>query len=364
MEYRINERTGDRISVLGFGTSYISEPGEKIAVETVRRAYEGGINYYDLATAHRNTFPYFGKALSDVRRNVMYQVHFGADYSDGEYGWSTDGEVIRRNVDYMLKALGTDYIDYGFIHCIDEISDWQSYKNSGALRYLMELKEQGTVRHLGLSSHTPATVQYVMDEVEIDMLMFSVNPGYDYQMGEYAKGSVDERSEIYRRCQTEKVGISVMKPFSGGQMLNASISPFGKALSQYQCMQYALDRPGVLTVLPGMSSVSEVEHMLGFFDATDEERDYSVIGSFSPADAVGKCVYCNHCKPCPQGIDVGLVNKYYDLAAGGDSMAADHYRTLEHSADDCIVCGHCNSRCPFGVDQISRMKEIARYFAE
>ncbi len=154
---------------------------------------------------------------------------------------------------------------------------------------------------------------------------------------------MEERAAIYRRCEAEGIGIAVMKPFSGGQLLDASLSPFGRALTQYQCMQYVLDRPGVLTVLPGMNSVQQAEHLLGFFSASEQERDYSMIGSFSPADAVGKCVYCNHCKPCPVGIDVGLVNKYYDLARNGDSMAAEHYHGLELGAGDCIglVCLRC-----------------------
>lgn len=361
MEYRTNKRTGDRISTLGFGTSYIAQAKEADAVATIRRAYEGGVNYFDLATAEGRTFPYFGTALGDVRKNVMYQVHFGA-YHTGTYGWTTDGEAIRRSIDWQLTQLHTDYIDYGFIHCIDELSDWEEYQDNGAYDYLLQLKQQGVVRHIGLSSHTPATIQRVLDEAPVDMLMFSVNPGYDYQKGEYAKGSVEERAAIYRRCEAEGIGIAVMKPFSGGQLLDASLSPFGRALTQYQCMQYALDRPGVLTVLPGMSSVAQAEHLLGFFNASQQERDYSMIGSFSPADAVGKCVYCNHCKPCPMGIDVGLVNKYYDLARNGDSMAAEHYRGLEQGAGDCVQCGHCNSRCPFRVDQMARMQEIAAYF--
>ncbi|MCM1154421.1 MAG: aldo/keto reductase [Roseburia sp.] len=362
MEYRINHRTGDKISVLGFGTSYIAEAPEKEAVATIQRAYEGGVNYYDLATADGRTFGYFGTAFAEVRNEVFYQIHFGADYSSGTYGWSTDRATIEKGVDWQLQQLKTDYIDYGFIHCLDEASDWQAYQRNGAFDYLMRMKEQGIVKHIGLSSHTPSTIQKVLDDVPVDMLMFSVNPGYDYQKGEYAKGSVDERAAVYRRCEAEGIGISVMKPFSGGQMLDAAVSPFGKALTQYQCMQYALDRPGVLTVLPGMSSIAQVEHLLGFFTAAQEEKDYSVIGSFSPAEAVGKCVYCNHCKPCPVGLDIGIINKYYDLAKNGDSMAAQHYHNLELKADACKKCGHCESRCPFHVKQESRMKEIAAYF--
>ena len=153
-----------------------------------------------------------------------------------------------------------------------------------------------------------------------------------------------------------------MKPFSGGQLLDSSLSPFGKALTAYQCLQYALDRPGVLTVLPGASNFKELKNILGFLSASDEEKDYSVIGTFSPADAVGKCVYCNHCRPCPVGIDIGLVNKYYDLSKNGDTLADEHYRGLSLNAGDCIHCGRCDGRCPFGVKQSERMKEIAEYF--
>ena len=153
-----------------------------------------------------------------------------------------------------------------------------------------------------------------------------------------------------------------MKPFSGGQLLDAKQSPFGQALTQYQCIRYALDKPGVLTVLPGVSDTADVERLLGYCDADEDACDYSVIGSFAPPQADGKCVYCNHCKPCPAGIDVGLVNKYFDLARMGDALADEHYRTLEKNASDCIGCGHCDDRCPFGVVQSERMQEIHAYF--
>ncbi len=136
-----------------------------------------------MATEEGQTFPYFGTALGSVRKNVFYQIHFGADYASGTYGWSTDGETIRRSIEWQLAKLKTDYIDYGFIHCIDEMADWKQYRKNGALAYLMQMKEQGVVKHIGLSSHTPTTIQKVLDEVSVDMLMFSVNPGYDYQKG-------------------------------------------------------------------------------------------------------------------------------------------------------------------------------------
>ena len=364
MEYRIHPKTGDKISIIGLGTGPIFEAPEKEGVAALSYAYENGINYADFATAGAKTFTYAGKAFESVRKDMFYQVHFGADYETGEYGWTTDLETVKRQVDWQLKELRTDYIDYGFIHCLDELSDWEAYRKNGVLDYLLEMKKAGVVHHIGLSSHTPELINTILDSGLVEQLMFSINPGYDYQQGEFAKGSAGERMELYRRCEALGIGISVMKPYSGGQLLDEKTSPFGKALTKYQCIQYALDKPGVLTVLPGVRDLSDVKELLGFLDAAPEEKDYSVIGTFTPKDITGTCVYCNHCRPCPVGLNIGLINKYYDLAVIGDSLARDHYEKLDRKASDCISCGHCDRRCPFKVAQSERMKDIAKYFGK
>ena len=364
MEYRINRRTGDAVSIIGMGTSSLPESQEDEAVATLRMAYEQGINYYDLATADSRCFALFGAAFADVRSKVRYQIHFGAIYAEGKsYAWSLNLDKIKRSIAWQLEELKTDYIDYGFIHCLDEEQDWQTYQKNGVLRYLEELKRQNIVHHLGFSTHNPVTANHILDTNLMDMMMFSINAGYDYQHGEFARGSALARMELYQRCEAMGVGISVMKPFSGGQLLQDKTSPFGRALTSYQCIQYVLDKPGVLTVLPGIRNRMELQNILGFFDAAPEERDYSLISTLTPKDMDGRCVYCNHCQPCPSGLDVGLINKYYDLARAGDELAVDHYKHLILHADACNRCGHCNRRCPFHVDQVARMKEIDAYFA-
>lgn len=179
-----------------------------------------------------------------------------------------------------------------------------------------------------------------------------------------AIGSDGERQKLYRRCEKEGVGISVMKPFNAGQLLDARQSPFHKAVTTAQCIQYALDKPGVLTVLGGPGNVTQLKEILSYLDTTEQERDYSMISTLTPDDSVGKCVYCKHCHPCPAGLDIGLINKYYDLAMQGDTLAKEHYLTLAKTAADCIGCGHCNRRCPFEVKQVERMKKIKEYFGK
>ena len=246
MEYRVHPKTGDKIGVIGLGTGPIFETPEKEGVATLTYAHEQGVNYVDFATAGARTFQYAGEAFAQVRREMLYQVHFGANYQTGEYGWTTDLETVKRQVDWQLSALKTDYIDFGFIHCLDSASDWAQYQENGVLDYLLEMKKAGVVRHIGLSSHTPELAQTILDTGLVDQLMFSINPAYDYQHGEFGIGSASERMRLYRRCEAEGIGISVMKPYSAGQLLQDSTSPFKKALTKVQCIQYALDKPGVL----------------------------------------------------------------------------------------------------------------------
>ena len=364
MEYRKLPHGDEMISVIGMGTSVVGEASAKNVTETVSYALEHGINYFDMAGGHASIFPGMGEDLRGRRKEAMLQVHFGADYTSGEYGWNLSLDGVKKSVDWQLKNLKTDYIDFGFMHCLDENGDLDTYIRNGVLDFLKGMKEQGVVMHIGLSTHSPMLANRVLDMGLIDMMMFSINPMYDYGQGDYSIGSGSERYKLYTRCEKEGVGISVMKPFNAGQLLDAAKSPFHQALTPAQCIQYALDRPGVITVMQGAGNVDELKANLRYLEATPEERDYSVIGSFTPDETRGKCVYCKHCHPCPAGLDIGLINKYYDLSKLGDVLAKEHYLTLEKTATDCIACGHCNSRCPFSVDQMGRMQEIKGYFGK
>ena len=358
MEYRKLPHGEEMISVIGMGSSVVGEQKEADIIRTVEYALDAGVNYFDMAGGHATIFPAYGKVMAKRRKEAMMQVHFGADYTTGEYGWTISLNKVKESIDWQLENLQTDYIDVGFIHCLDEESDLHTYEKNGILNYIMDLRSQGVVKYIGLSTNK------VLDMNILDMMMFSINPMYDFGQGDFAIGGTNERLDLYRRCEKEGVGISVMKPFNAGQLLDAAKSPFHQALTPAQCIQYALDKPGVLTVLGGPGNVEQLKEILTYLDTTEEERDYSVIGSFTPDDSVGKCVYCRHCHPCPKGLDIALINKYYDLSLQGDILAKEHYLTLEKTASDCIACGHCNKRCPFKVQQQKRMETIREYFGK
>ena len=157
-----------------------------------------------------------------------------------------------------------------------------------------------------------------------------------------------------------------MKTLGGGKLLKPEHTPFARPLSVHQCIHYALSRPGVSSALIGCQTSDEVLNTMQYFELDDSEKDYAEILGTIRNDFKGNCVYCNHCQPCPAGIDIATVNKYLDIArldlANIPPSIRSHYLSLIRNGEDCINCGSCESRCPFSVQIINNMMEAERIF--
>ena len=196
------------------------------------------------------------------------------------------------------------------------------------------------------------------------MILFSINPAFDMRPATddldsmfegYDKDSLSgidsERAEFYQLCEQNDIGITVMKGFFGGRLLNKEQSPFGVAFTPAQLIHYSLTRPGVSSILCGYDTKEQVDEAVAYESATDDEKDYaSVIASAPLHSYSGQCTYCGHCKPCPKDIDIAMVNKFYDLASAGDSVpesVLEHYKALGHLASECIGCKSCEASTAF-----------------
>ena len=210
--------------------------------------------------------------------------------------------------------------------------------------------------------------------------MFSVNPCYDLQPASedveeiWAAKSYEgkltnmdpDRQRLYETCQRLGVGITVMKCFGGGDLLDAKLSPAGAALTVNQCIHYALTRPAVATVLVGAHSKEQFLKSLAYEDATEAERDYAAaFAKFPKISWSGHCMYCSHCAPCPQKIDIASVTKFLHLTEAQKSVpetVREHYAVLPHHAGECVQCGVCETRCPFEVDVRANMRKAKEVF--
>ena len=176
------------------------------------------------------------------------------------------------------------------------------------------------------------------------------------------------RARLYEMCARLGVGITVMKAFGGGDLLKAEQSLAGIALTADQCIAYALDRPAVSCVFAGAHTLEELKSSLNFANATEEEKDYArVLATFPRISWKGHCMYCGHCSPCPEHINVAEVTRFLNLALAQDDVpetVEEHYLALKATGSDCVECGVCETRCPFEVEIRQNMKKAVELFGK
>ena len=380
MRYRELGRTGIKVSEIGMGCEgFVDQSYEKIR-EFVDAMETGGVNCIDLYTPNPQVRSHLGKALGGRREKFVLQAHLCTIWKEGQYKRTREIHEVREGFTDQLRRLGTDYAEIGMIHYVDSLADWEAVRDGEVMAYARELKAAGVIKSIGMSSHNPAAALEAVASGLIDVLMFSVNPCYDllpanedveslWDEKNYEKPLVNmdpDRQALYEACQRAGVGITVMKAFGGGDLLSMELSPAGKALTRFQCLHYALTRPGVASVMAGARSVEELKTCISYEDAPEEEKDYaSAFASLPKISWEGHCMYCGHCAPCTKGIDVASVTKFLNLAkaqGGVPETVREHYALLSATAKACVECGACEKRFHFGVPVIEIMMQAREIF--
>lgn len=382
MNYRTLGLTGLRVSEVGLGCEQIMEQDSQASVEVLNAAIKAGVNYFDLFSPHPSMRDAFGIAMEGRREKFILQAHLCSAWIDGQYKRTREIEEVRAAFVDLLTRLHTDYVDVGMIHYIDGKEDFDQVFQGPVLAYAKELKAAGTVRFLGMSTHNPRIATMAAETGLIDVIMFSCNPAYDilppsedintlfdgasYEALDPVSHTDPERKELYSLCESMGVALTVMKPFAGEALLNSKVSPFGKAITVAQCLHYCLTRPGVATVLVGAEDVEELRESVAYCGRPDEEKDYgALLGSFPLRPFVDACMYCGHCAPCTAGIDIAAVNKFADLCETHGKVpdtVREHYAIMPAKAGDCVKCGQCEPRCPFGVKIMEHMEKAQAIF--
>lgn len=320
-----------------------------------------------------------GKGIKDNHSEWFIQGHIGSTWKDNQYYRTRDMKYVRPAFEDLLKRLQTDYIDLGMIHYIDSEEEWENIQHSDYMDYVMELKNTGVIHHIGMSSHNPKVVSKAAESGFVEIILFSINPAFDMlpasenidtmfaeEFDANLKGIDPDRARLYKVCEENDVGITVMKGFTGGRLFDEKRSPFGVTLTPVQCVHYALTRPAVCSIMCGYDTKEQVDAAVAYETSSEEEKDYASVLANAPLHSYrGECTYCGHCKPCVSDLDIAMINKFYDLATMQPKVPAtiqSHYELLEHKASECIRCQACESRCPFSVPIAERMKKTAELF--
>ena len=314
-------RTGLKVKILGFGGIPIQRVTEEEAIGVVRRCHELGINYYDTARGYTVSEERIGKALEDVREEVILATKSGR----------RTGDEMEQELETSLRNLRTDWIDVYQLHNVSSMDAWERIKApGGALEALYKAQEEGRIRHLGITSHDPAVLADIIREDIFETIMIP----YNYL-------TLKPEEELLPLCHEMNVGTIIMKPFGGGAFSNANTA-----------LKFVLSREHVDVAIPGMMTVDEVEENFGV--ASDAhvisegeleliERDRVELGSRF-------CRACNYCQPCPHGIPITFVlraESQFLKRMGWRPGTEVRIAEAVEKAESCIECGECEGRCPY-----------------
>lgn len=331
MNYRTLGRTGLRVSVMGFGGIPIQRVTPEEAEMIVNRALDMGINFFDTARGYTDSEAKLGAALKQRRQEAIIATKSMARSKEG----------MAADIRKSLATLGVEMIDLYQLHNVkDKDALEQILAPDGALAALKEAKQEGLIKHIGITGHIKELLLEVLKTGEMSTVQFPFN-------------AVErDAQELLNLAKQTNTGVIVMKPLAGGAIRNANLA-----------LRYLLEQP-VATVIPGMDSIQQVEeNALLASEArplTAEEQE--VLKAETDKLGEGFCRRCEYCKPCPQDIDIPgifLLEGYYTRYDLKD-WARERYKGLSAKADACIECGQCEEKCPYGLPIRNMMANAAK----
>jgi len=381
MTYRTLGSTGIRVGEIGIGCGAFGKMDTAESRKLLGYAMDNGVNYIDIYDADPKVRSNIGYALKGRRDEMVIQGHIGCWWNGTSYERTRDVEKCKIGFNDLLERLGTDHIEVGMVHIIDNLEEWNKLEGSPYLEYVKSLKKLGKIEHIGISSHNAEVALKAAKSGLFEVIMFSLNPIFDrIQAGanlwdsttyQHLLPGIDPvRVELYDYCAQHNIAITVMKVFGGGgRLLDAKSSPLKFALTPVQCIAYSLAKPCVAVAICGADNIEELKSDLQYIKATEEEKDFNSALNKGAAKADGNgtgCTYCNHCAPCPVGIDIAAVNELLDEVQQNGGVVSDEiaakYKKLKYHAGDCVGCGQCEDRCPFGVPIREKMDEAQVVF--
>jgi len=339
--YRTLGRTGLKVSVVGFGAMRSSEPA------VMKAAFDRGVNWLDTAHSYmrgRNE-KVCGEALKGYRDKVYVTTKTGARSKD----------EIFREAETSLQSLGTDHVDLYLLHVVDSKRE---VMNQEVREAFAELRKQGKVRFLGVSTHE--NQPEVLDAIAQDPDRF-----FDAVLVQYNFKSPPRVKEAIANAAKVGVGIIAMKTQAGGYKTKelGDISPHQAAL------KWVLQDTNVATTIPAMQNLDQLNEntqVMGLLKLS--KVDKQILSQYGKAIASVHCSTCGGCKgTCPKGVRIPDVNRCLMYAEGyGDmELAFEAYSTLprELTAAACTDCTTCVAKCVNGIDIASRMRDARAMFA-
>ena len=302
-----------------FGALPVQRDDMETSIKILRRAYEGGMTFFDTARAYSDSEEKIGNALSDVRDNIFIATKTMAKTPEGFW----------KDLETSLELLKTDHVDIYQFHMAS-----QCYKpgdGTGMYECMIEAKEQGKIRHIGITAHKLGVAKEAIESGLYETLQFPLS----YLSGE-------QELELVKMCEERNMGFIAMKALSGGLITN-SAAAFAY-MSQFD------------NVLPiwGIQRMNELEEFLGYMqNPAVMEGEIEEIIKKDRAELAGDfCRGCGYCMPCPAEIKINDCARMSLMIRRAPSARwlSESWQEEMAKIENCIHCGKCHTKCPYGLN--------------
>jgi len=374
MLYRKMPRSGDDLSILGFGCMRLplknGEIDEEKAIRQIRSAIDGGVNYIDTAAPYHNgqSEIVVGKALSQGYRE---KVRLATKLS----WWMVEEETGPSGfLENQMKKLQTDHVDYYLLHAMTG-EGWEQVKKLGALEFLEEARQDGRIGNAGFSFHgTPDLFREILASFDWDFCQIQ----YNYLDENFQAGTAG-----LKYASSRGLGVIVMEPLRGGSLARIvppSVKEIWDGADKKRSpaewgLRWIWNHPEVTVVLSGMNEESHIEENMraageGLPNSLTEKELELVSKAAEEYRRLTKvhCTGCRYCMPCPAGVDIPMCFEFYNRyhLLGQEDPKRQYYFWLggiigeKAHASLCVNCGRCMELCPQGLAIPELLKDVVK----
>lgn len=311
--------TGIKVKQNAFGALPIQRADVDTAIKVLRKAYDGGIKFYDTARAYSDSEMKLGLALADVRDDIYIATKTMAKTPKDFW----------EQLNTSLELLKTDYVDIYQFHCADKV--FMPGDGTGMYECMVEAKAKGMIKHIGITAHK---LQIAFDAVESGL--------YETLQYPFSYLAADREKDLVNLCKEKNVGFIAMKGLAGGLITNSKAA-----------MAFMTQYDNVLPIW-GIQKEAELDEWLSFMDETpsmnQEMIEYiakeqeELLGDF--------CRGCGYCMPCPMGIMINQCARISLMVrrAPSANWLSDNMQAEMNKIESCIDCRQCVSKCPYSLD--------------
>lgn len=321
---RILGKTNLKINEIGLGGIPIQHTSQEIVCKMIDKMIEKNMNFIDTARGYTISEELIGKAIFGKRHNFILATK----------SMSRTYEGMKKDIEISLANLKTNYIDLYQLHNVQLTEDI-----SGALQALNEAKEEGKVKHIGITTHSIEVLEREVDKNIFETIQFPYN-------------IIEKQAEeLFTKAKEKNIGIIVMKPLAGGAIDDSKLA-----------IKYILNNENISVIIPGMESVMQIEENSSVQKGKYSQGEKEKINSLRKELDSNFCRRCGYCQPCPIGINIPLMflcEGYY-LRYNLKEWAISRYESMKTKPSQCIKCGRCESKCPYNIKIRDRIDEIVK----